>query len=334
MVRPCSSGCGRFLSSSDGHDRCFVCLGLRHAKAALVDESCSFCGNMTISTLRSRLNDLTVRVPAPATRSASSTRGSSSVRGQGDLSVTVWNTTPTAAVLQPASVQTTRTSTSSEVPCVSFGAPDDDVMSIAASQGGLDSSGSEDAAALPPSGAPALPVSDPEMTAMLSRAAVSIGLEWNPPPHPDHSRMDEWFLGKAAAARPQPTPIPFFPELHAELTKTWQTPLSARVRSSASPAFPPLDGAVARGYAGVPPVERSVAMQLCPQSASSRGEPKHPSTQSTQSTHPVFVHPCGEVLQSCGSGSRFSACHGYPAGLPGPGTQGHAPGQDRPGALR
>ncbi len=52
--RSCVSGCGRFLTSSDGHDRCPSCLGFRHAEAALVDESCSHCGNMTMAMLRSR----------------------------------------------------------------------------------------------------------------------------------------------------------------------------------------------------------------------------------------------------------------------------------------
>ncbi len=52
--RSCVSGCGRFLASSDGHDRCPSCLGYQHAEAALVDESCSHCGNMTIAMLRSR----------------------------------------------------------------------------------------------------------------------------------------------------------------------------------------------------------------------------------------------------------------------------------------
>ncbi len=52
--RLCVSGCGRFLTSSDGHDRCPSCLGFRHAEAVLVDESCSHCGNMTMAMLYSR----------------------------------------------------------------------------------------------------------------------------------------------------------------------------------------------------------------------------------------------------------------------------------------
>ncbi len=37
---------------------------------------------------------------------------------------------------------------------------------------------------------------DPELTAMLTRAAVSIGLEVTRPPSPEPSRLDDWFLGE------------------------------------------------------------------------------------------------------------------------------------------
>ncbi len=61
-----------------------------------------------------------------------------------------------------------------------FGAPANDRMSIAASGDEL-GSGDGDSAALPLSGRVALPESDPELTAMLSRAAESVGLHWRPP---------------------------------------------------------------------------------------------------------------------------------------------------------
>ncbi len=41
--RPCVSGCGRYLAPGDGHDRCLSCLGIEHAEAAFVDESCPHC---------------------------------------------------------------------------------------------------------------------------------------------------------------------------------------------------------------------------------------------------------------------------------------------------
>ncbi len=88
--RSCVSGCGRFLASSDGHDRCPSCLGFQHAEAALVDESCSHCGNMTMAMLRSRY--LLARrggIPLALPHSSSSGRRTTSAQGQGDLRITV-----------------------------------------------------------------------------------------------------------------------------------------------------------------------------------------------------------------------------------------------------
>ncbi len=100
---------------------------------------------------------------------------------------------------------------------------------------------------------------------MLSRAAESIGLHYRRPPSPERSRLDDWFL-RAQAERRQPPPVPFFPEVHEEN------------RPSASSVLTTLDGGAAQGYVEVPPVERAIAMQLCPQGAAAwRGNPRLPS---------------------------------------------------------
>ncbi len=72
-------------------------------------------------------------------------------------------------------------------------------MSIAASGDGFTSSEDEGAVGLSPSGVVATAAPDPELTAMLARAAVSIGLEVNRPPSPEPSRLDDWFLGAGRA---------------------------------------------------------------------------------------------------------------------------------------
>ncbi len=112
---------------------------------------------------------------------------------------------------------------------------------------------------------------------MLSRAAESIGLHYRPPPSPERSRLDVWFL-RAQAECWQPPPVPFFPEVHEEVTRSWRAPFSARNRLSASSVLTTLDGGVAQGYVEVPPVERAIAMQLCPQGGAAwRGNPRLPS---------------------------------------------------------
>ncbi len=279
--RSCVSGCGRFLTSSDGHDRCPSCLGLRHAEAALGDESCSHCGSMTMAMLRSRY--LLARrggIPLALPRSSSSGRRTTSAQGQGDLRITVRASPSSTSPRASHSSSTSHRlgfpdeyagSSDRAGPSISFGAPADDGISITASGDEL-GSGEDDSAALPPSGRVALPESDPELTVMLSRAAESIGLLYRlKPPSPECSRLDDWFLGAQAKHR-QPPPVPFFPEVHEEVTRSWRAPFSARNRPSASSVLTTLDGGAAQGYVEIPPV------RLCPQGAAAwRGNPHLPS---------------------------------------------------------
>ncbi len=285
--RPCPSGCGHFLSADDGHDHCLQCLGRRHAEAAFVDDSCVCCGRMSMISLRSRLSFMKGLAPSAATHAdlSGSSRGSPA-DALGDLRVTVRASppgTPPRTSYSSRSEHPVRfpgdfAGLSHGVPSISFGAPSVDRMSIAASGDGFTSSEDEGAVGLPPSGVVATAAPDPELTAMLARAAVSIGLEVNRPPSPEPSRLDDWFLGAGRGSQPRPAPVPFFPEVHEELTSSWMAPFTARSRSSASSVLTTLDGGVARGYAGIPQVERAVAGHLCPRNAATwRNRPRLPS---------------------------------------------------------
>ncbi len=117
---------------------------------------------------------------------------------------------------------------------------------------------------LPPLGVVATAAPDPELMAMLARAAVSIGLEVNRPPSTEPSRLDDWFLGAGCGSQPRSAPVPFFPEVHEELTKSWMAPFTARSHSSVSSVLTTLDGGAARVYAGIPQLERAITVHLCP----------------------------------------------------------------------
>ncbi len=198
----CVSGCGRYLAPRDGHERCIACLDLAHTEAAFVDESCTHCGKMTISELRSRLQLLQRGgVPVPLPRSNPPQRVAAS-GDTGDLRITVsafpsGNQPPrnphSSCTPQPAELPEDRGGPSQRcAPSVSFGAPLDDRMSIAASEGESDFAGDDMSAQLPPSGTVAVPDTDPEMMAMLSRAANRVGLVWNPPLCPE---PQGWTIG-------------------------------------------------------------------------------------------------------------------------------------------
>ncbi len=180
--------------------------GVKHAESAFVDKSCCYCSSMTIAVLRLRLQYLRRGgVPLPMPRSSSSSvpqKRATSANRQGDLRVTVGENPPNKSPWAPHSSSITQAvelpgecaGPSHGGPAISFGAPADDQMSIAALEGELES-GEEDSPALPPLGRVALPEPDPELTAMLSQAAKAVGLKWREPPCPEPSKLDDWYLG-------------------------------------------------------------------------------------------------------------------------------------------
>ncbi|KAL0199848.1 hypothetical protein M9458_003035, partial [Cirrhinus mrigala] len=85
----------------------------------------------------------------------------------------------------------------------SFGAPEVDEVSIAASEGGLSLSDGEGSTGLPPSVFVAHSEAEGEMAAMLARAAESTGLEYVALPSPKRSWLDDWFLGSECANQPR-----------------------------------------------------------------------------------------------------------------------------------
>ncbi len=122
-------------------------------------------------------------------------------------------------------------------PSVSFGAPPDDRM-LAASEGEADSSGDDASAQLPPSsnGSCARYGSGNDGYAFLGRqqgrAHVESSIVFQT------SRLDEWFLEVARAGSQPPTPVPFLPEVHEELTGTLNAPFTARNRVGGPSSHP------------------------------------------------------------------------------------------------
>ncbi|KAI2668058.1 ORF V: Enzymatic polyprotein [Labeo rohita] len=283
--RLCPTGCGFYLSPNDRHERCVQCLGREHADAAFAEGGCQHCEDMPLGTLRSRAAFFSKK----PRRSSSASRSGPSTSGYEAVAMCVEEERQVLSeVLPVASSQT------AHPVCLPIESPDDFESS---SQYGLDllfgAPAEEKAASVASEGEPseadvttefAAPavesqsVADAEMAAALQRAAKEIGVAWVPPPSPEPSRLDDWFLGRGRDSKPRSSPVPFFPEVHEELTKSWKAPLSARSRYANSPSLTTLDGGPARGYSEVPQVERAVAMHLCPQNAASwRGRPRLPS---------------------------------------------------------
>ncbi|KAL0192149.1 hypothetical protein M9458_010445, partial [Cirrhinus mrigala] len=134
-------------------------------------------------------------------------------------------------------------------PSVSFGAPEEDRMSVALEEG-LPSAEADDSAEQSSTAGAAQSEADAEVAAMLLRAAKGIGVEVFKAPSPEPSQLDD--------DPPHPAPVYFFQEVHEELTKTWGAPYTASSCLSSSLSAT-LDGGAARGYVDVPRVEHVVA---------------------------------------------------------------------------
>lgn len=103
---------------------------------------------------------------------------------------------------------------------------------------------------------------------VAGRAASRLGLSLPTPPSTESSLLDgEYYDGPHT---PVPSPIPFFPEVHRELMKTWSSPFSARAPVPGFAAYMHLDQAKECGYLSFPPVEDTVAGYLSPSSPAMR----------------------------------------------------------------
>ncbi len=70
-----------------------------------------------------------------------------------------------------------------------------------------------------------------QLTPMLSRVTVSNGLEVC---SLKSSRLDDWFLGAGPDSQPRSASVPFFPDVHKEVAKSWTANFMVRNNSSPS----------------------------------------------------------------------------------------------------
>ncbi len=141
---------------------------------------------------------------------------------------------------------------------VSFGL--DDVLHTAASDS--EDFGPALADALPPSGQEARPsAAYSELVDVLSRATEKLALDWPDEPRESRaSKLDERFL-IGAHSKLERRKLPFFSNLHQEISSSWKQPFSSRLTN--------LVGSVKQGYTAMPVIEDTLASHLSPSLAPS-----------------------------------------------------------------
>ncbi len=149
---------------------------------------------------------------------------------------------------------------------VSFGL--DDILHTAASDS--KDFGPALADALPPSGQEARPsAAYSELVDVLSRATEKLALDW--PDEPCESRaskLDDCFL-IGVHSKLERRKLPFFSDLHREISSSWKQPFSSRLTNAAAADFTNLVGSVEQGYTAMPVIEDTLASHLSPSLAPS-----------------------------------------------------------------
>ncbi len=94
-------------------------------------------------------------------------------------------------------------------------------------------------------------------------------LDWPDEPHESRaSKLDERFLS-GANSKPERRKLPFFSDLHQEISRSWKQPFSSRLTNAAAADFTNLVGSVEQGYTAMPVVEDTLASHLSPSLAPS-----------------------------------------------------------------
>ncbi len=235
--------CAGPIEPLDQHLHCVACLGLAHAEAALDESDCGHCADLPVRVLRARRDVV---------------RG---LFGVGLTAASVPLVSPPSPGGGSAVLPCRRTQRSPHSPIsfpedcfrppsniegfVAFGHEEgDEAMSISASEkDGWAGSEPEQLGSSEPSGL------QEELMRVLSKAVQELELTWNPPEEPVRSKLDSWYFRSTRKADAR-TSVPFFPDVHEQLVKTWSAPQSARVHSNTQAMFSHVDGAEAHDVTG------------------------------------------------------------------------------------
>ncbi len=264
--RRCQPACARFIAREDPHSKCIKCLGFSHARDAVYGTSkCRICEDFCLITLRSWLvrRNLTFFPVAPQ----------APPRPLGvELEEMESEQTGLAFSLPPSSERVRANSQVEFVHDFLFPSPRardtvsfrlDDILHTAASDS--EDVGPALADALPPSGQEARPsAAYSELVDMLSCATEKLALDWPDEPRESQaSKLDERFLS-GAYSKPERRKLPFFSDLHQEISRSWKQPFSSRLTNAAAADFTNLVGSVEQGYTAMPVVEDTLASHLSP----------------------------------------------------------------------
>ncbi|KAL0161741.1 hypothetical protein M9458_045466, partial [Cirrhinus mrigala] len=260
----CVPPCKRYITSGDTHSMCVVCLGAEHAMSALEGADCPHCESLPLKVLRSRKalfeEGAFASVPQGAgPASAEAERVLRSWGSQMDLLEGMETGDPLSSSLPGRSAAHSEGSEARAAATSSQGTGSS--LHLSSSEGGDLESTAEEAS--PQS------VQYEELLEVVTRAVAKLNINW-----PAEEKVAPQRRSKPPSPRRS---LPFFPDLHAEVARSWERPYSARLFVPASDYYGNVAGLDERAYKAMPRVEQTLASYLSPGEASSLKAPTLPS---------------------------------------------------------
>ncbi|KAK2869830.1 hypothetical protein Q8A67_024222 [Cirrhinus molitorella] len=273
--RRCVPPCPRYIAGEDTHDLCVVCLGAEHAQLALERADCHDCELLPLRVLRSRLAvfDEGGQVRAPAGSGPAAAEAQRRLLSWGSQVDLVEGSETGSSLSQSLTARSTVPSQGSEARAAVSSPPREDPALHLSSSEEVDvmSVDTEETVSSPPQS-----LAYEELVEVVTRAVSKLNLDW-PSEKQDvrpKSKLDERFL--RVRSQPSRRGLPFFPDLHTEVSRSWGKPYSSRIFSPDVSTYSNVSGLSERGYGAMPAVEQTLASYLSPASASSLKAPKLP----------------------------------------------------------
>ncbi len=308
LFKPCVSPCKRFITAGDTHEQCVACLGAGHAAAAFSEGAdCPHCERLPLRTLRSRKSLFVDGI------FTSEPRGSGPAAAEAERRLHSWGSQfdleqemETGESLSP--------STASRSSARSGRARSE--RKAASSRGAgstLDHSSSEEEETVSVD-EPPQSLQYEELLEVVTRAVDKLHIDWPAEQQTElrGSKLDERFL----RARPPPPhrSLPFFPDLHTEVCRSWGRPYSSRLFIPPSNYYGNVVGLDECGYRAMPKVEQTLASYLSPHVASSLKAPALP-TKPLRTTSTLVGRGCSAAGQAGACLHTMSVLQAYQADL-------------------
>ncbi|KAI2654011.1 Aspartate--tRNA(Asp/Asn) ligase [Labeo rohita] len=110
-----------------------------------------------------------------------------------------------------------------------------------------------------------------ELLEVVTRAVAKLNIDWpaEKQAEPQRSKLDERFLCNRPPSSHRS--LPFFPDLHTEVSRSWVKPFSARLFVPVSDYYGNVAGTTECGYRAIPWVEQTLASYLSRQALVTMG---------------------------------------------------------------